>query len=46
VVFPCGAVRIGDDSVVVTYGASDYMIGIGILSINELMAELDRGRIY
>ena len=46
VVFPCGATRVGDDSIVVTYGAADYMIGFGVLSINNLLRELDRGRIY
>lgn len=46
VVFPCGAARVGDDSVVIAYGASDYMIGFGMLSINRLLAELDKGRVY
>ena len=45
-IFPCGAARIGKDQIVITYGAADYMIGIGIISINNLLAELDRGRIY
>jgi len=31
---------------VISYGAADYMIGLGILSLNNLMAELDKGRIY
>jgi len=46
VVFPCGAARIGGDKIVVTYGAADYMIGVGVISIDRLAAELDSGRIY
>jgi len=45
-IFPCGAVKISKDEVVISYGAADYMIGLGILSLNNLMAELDKGRIY
>jgi len=45
-IFPCGAAKISKDEVVISYGAADYMIGLGILSLNSLMAELDKGRIY
>jgi len=45
-IFPCGAARVGKDEIVITYGASDSMIGIGILSLNALLGELDKGRIY
>ena len=45
-IFPCGAVKISKDEIVISYGAADYMIGLGILSLNNLMAELDKGRIY
>jgi len=45
-IFPCGAARVGKDEVVVTYGAADSMIGFGIISLNTLMSELDKGRIY
>ena len=45
-IFPCGAARVGKDEIVVTYGAADSMIGFGILSLTNLMAELDKGRIY
>ena len=45
-VFPCGTVRIGEDTVVLSYGASDSMIGLAVVSLKELMSELDKGRIY
>lgn len=45
-IFPCGAAKVGKDEIVVSYGAADTMIGFGILSLNNLMAELDKGRIY
>ncbi len=43
-VFPCGA-QILDDELIITYGAADSAIGIGKISIDELMAILDSGRI-
>ncbi len=46
VVFPCGAAKITDDLYAVSYGASDYMVGVGTLSLNRLLSELDKGRIY
>ncbi len=45
-IFPCGATKVGRDEIVVSYGAADTMIGFGVLSLNNLLAELDRGRIY
>jgi len=45
-IFPCGAAKIGKDEVVITYGAADSMIGFGIISLNTLMGELDKGRIF
>jgi len=45
-IFPCGSVRIGKDTIVISYGASDSMIGLAIVSLEELMGELDKGRIY
>lgn len=45
-VFPCGAVKVGKDELVITYGSADTMIGFGLLSISRLMAELDKGRIF
>jgi len=45
-IFPCGAAKVGRDEIVITYGAADSMIGFGILSLNNLLAELDKGRIY
>ena len=46
VVFPCGAVKIDKERVLVTYGAADFVTAFGIVDINALLAELDRGRIY
>ncbi len=45
-IFPCGATKVGKDEVVISYGAADAMIGFGVLSLSNLMAELDKGRIY
>ena len=46
VVFPCGTWRLSNDEVIITYGAADTFVGFGSLNINELLSELDRGRIY
>ncbi|HDD40257.1 MAG TPA: glycosidase [Nitrososphaeria archaeon] len=45
-IFPCGAANVGRDEVVITYGAADSMIGLGIVSLSNLLGELDKGRIY
>ena len=39
VVFPCGAIAVGDD-LIISYGAADQVLGIGRIPLNELMAEL------
>ncbi len=44
-VFPCGVLRIGDE-IYITYGAGDYMIGVGRIDLITLENELDKGRIY
>ena len=44
-VFPCGNV-VYKDKLVITYGAGDFMIGIGSIDMDTLMGELDKGRIY
>ena len=46
VVFPCGLARLSQNEILITYGAADYMVGIGTLDLGELLAELDKGRIY
>lgn len=43
-VFPCGAARLGE-SILVSYGAADYMASLALLPMDEVMAELDKGRI-
>ena len=45
VVFPCGAWRIDKDQLLVSYGAADYLVGFGTLSINEVLGVLDKGRL-
>ncbi len=45
-IFPCGAWLISKDEAIITYGAGDYVVGVGLLDINELMGMLDKGRIY
>jgi len=45
-VFPCGAVKLDRNKIILTYGAGDFMVGIGIINLDELLAELDKGRIY
>jgi len=46
VVFPCGLAKLGRNEILITYGAADYMVGVGTLDLEELLAELDKGRIY
>ncbi len=41
VVFPCGAVVV-DDKIIVSYGATDLMIGIGVIDSSTLLSELDK----
>ncbi|OYT40787.1 MAG: glycosidase [Desulfurococcales archaeon ex4484_58] len=45
-IFPCGALRFNKNHVLITYGAGDYMVGFGIIDLNSLLEELDRGRIF
>ncbi len=43
-VFPCGLVRI-DDSLLIAYGAADYMVAFALIPLDELLHELDKGRL-
>ena len=43
-IFPCGAQKI-DDSIIVSYGAADSVIGIGEIKVDELLGILDKGRL-
>ncbi|WFO75831.1 glycosidase [Desulfurococcaceae archaeon MEX13E-LK6-19] len=45
-IFPCGSVKIDENTIVMTYGAGDFMVGIALISLNEVLSELDNGRIY
>jgi predicted GH43/DUF377 family glycosyl hydrolase len=44
-VFPCGAWRLDRRRLLISYGAADYMAGLGLLNLDEVMAELDKGRL-
>lgn len=43
-VFPCGAALV-DDDILVAYGAGDMFTGLALISVDELLSELDRGRV-
>lgn len=45
-VFPCGLWKVDESRALITYGAGDFMIGIGEIDVDELLGLLDRGRIY
>jgi len=44
-VFPCGVWRLDRRRLLITYGAADYMTGVGMINMDELMAVLERGQI-
>lgn len=44
-IFPCGLWRV-DDTYIISYGAGDYMVGIGEIDLSALYGFLDKGRIY
>jgi predicted GH43/DUF377 family glycosyl hydrolase len=44
IVFPCGAQRI-DDKILISYGATDSVVGIGEIDLSELMSILDKNRL-
>jgi predicted GH43/DUF377 family glycosyl hydrolase len=46
VVFPCGIWRLEDRDYIISYGAADTFVGLGLLNLDELLGELDKGRIY
>ncbi len=45
-IFPCGLWPVNKEEYLISYGAADYTCGIGLLRLNDLQAELDKGRIY
>ncbi|MEM4722498.1 MAG: glycosidase [Desulfurococcaceae archaeon] len=45
-IMACGIVRIDRENLLLSYGAGDNIIAFGLIDYNELMSELDRGRIY
>lgn len=45
-IFPCGLWPLSRDEYLISYGAGDYVSGIGLLKLTDLLAELDKGRIY
>ncbi len=44
-ILPCGLWRIGD-KILLSYGAGDYMVGLATIDYDQLLTELDKGRIY
>ncbi len=46
VVFPCGLDEYEKGKLLLSYGAADFMVGLAEISLDDLLAELDRGRIY
>jgi predicted GH43/DUF377 family glycosyl hydrolase len=44
-VFPCGAWRLDRRRILISYGAADYMAALGVINLDQLLAELDKGRI-
>ncbi len=44
-VFPCG-LELTRWGLLVSYGAADYVVGFALLDLDEVLGELDRGRIY
>jgi predicted GH43/DUF377 family glycosyl hydrolase len=44
VVFPCGALRVNDE-ILVSYGASDHFAALATISMDNLLDELDKGRL-
>ncbi len=45
-IFPCGAWAVDRDRILLSYGAADYMVGFGLLSLDELLSHLDKGRVF
>ncbi|ADI31839.1 glycosidase [Staphylothermus hellenicus] len=45
-IFPCGIWPLNREEYLISYGAGDYFSGIGMININDLLGELDKGRIY
>ena len=44
-IFPCGLWLVEKDKALISYGAADFMVGIGEIDVNELLSQLDKGRI-
>ncbi len=45
-IFPCGLWSIGKNEYLLSYGAGDYVVGIGEIDVEEIKSLLDKGRIY
>jgi len=43
-IFPCGA-ELVDGNILISYGAADYFTALATIPLDELFAELDRGRV-
>jgi predicted GH43/DUF377 family glycosyl hydrolase len=45
-IYPCGLLRISKNELLISYGAGDYAMGFALMDLNEVLGELDKGRIY
>jgi len=45
VVFPCGVWRLDKNNLLIVYGAADYVTGFGVISLDDLLSVLSKGRI-
>ncbi len=45
-IYPCGLLRISKNEMLVSYGSGDYAMAFALFDLNQVLGELDKGRIY
>ncbi len=45
-IYPCGLVKASKNELLISYGAGDYAMAFALIDIDELLGELDKGRIF
>ena len=45
-VYPCGLVKVSKNELLISYGAGDYAMAFALINLDELLGELDGGRIF
>jgi len=45
-IYPCGLGLVDRENLLLSYGASDYSAAFALINLDELLGELDKGRIY